>query len=350
MQFHPDRNPDNPEAEERFKECSEAYAVLADSEKRTLYDRYGHAGVSSAAQNGSGFGGFDPVIFQDFGDILGDFFGFGDMFGGGSRRRSRAQRGADLRADLVLDFEQAVFGHTTSIDIQRHETCEACHGAGGAGGKGPVTCPTCGGRGQVVSSRQGFLNFSVARTCPACNGAGSFVAEPCPKCHGEQRILHKRTVEVNVPAGVEDGNRIRYNGQGEAGVNGGPSGDLYVVLQVRDHKVFEREGKDLYCSVPISITQAILGAKITIPTLEGEHTLKIPEGTQPGATFRIKGQGVPELNGRGKGDLYVEVKVQIPTRLNRKQTELLEQLHATLAMENKPERRHLIKKVKDIFS
>jgi len=348
MQFHPDRNPDDAEAEERFKECSEAYAVLADREKRALYDRFGHAGVSSAGQ---GSGGFDPVIFQDFGDILGDFFGFGDMFGaGGGRRRSRAQRGADLRADLVLEFEQAVFGHATTIDIQRHETCEYCGGTGGASGKGPVTCNTCGGRGQVVSSRQGFLNFSVARTCPACSGVGSVITEPCHKCRGEQRMMRDRTVEVNVPAGVEDGNRIRYAGQGEAGVNGGPAGDLYVVLQVKEHKIFEREGKDLHCTVPISLTQAVLGAQISIPALEGEHTLKVPEGTQPGAVFRIRGQGVPELNGRGKGDLYVEVKVQIPTKLNRKQVELLQQLHETLSVENKPERRKLLKKVKDIFS
>jgi molecular chaperone DnaJ len=352
MQFHPDRNPGNPEAEEKFKECSEAYAILADREKRAMYDRFGHAGVGAGAP-GAGVG-FDPSVFQDFGDLfgnLGDIFGFGDLFGAtaGGRRRTRAQRGADLREDLELEFEEAAFGHVTTIHVKRHETCDGCKGTGAAPGKSAATCQTCGGRGQVITTRQGFLSFSVARTCPACGGAGTVVADPCPKCKGQQRLVHDRTVEVNVPAGVEDSTRIRYAGQGDAGVYGGPAGDLYVVLHVKEHKFFEREGKDLYCAIPISFTQAALGAQIKIPTLETEHELKIPEGTQTGTVFRIRGKGVPVVNGHGKGDLFVEVKVHTPGKITRQQRELLQQLDALSSVENKPERGGLLGKVKDIF-
>ncbi len=346
MQYHPDRNPDNPEAEEKFKEASEAYAVLADSQKRAAYDRFGHAGVGSAA----GGAGFDPTIFQDFGDIFGnisDLFGFGDIFGGGGgRRRSRAAQGADIRADVSLEFEQAVFGHQTTVQIRRRETCEQCLGSGAAPGKGPVTCTSCGGRGQV-RYQQGF--FSIARTCPTCQGVGQVVTDPCTKCHGEGRILRERTIEVTIPAGVEDGTRIRYAQQGESGMNGGPSGDLYIVLHVKDHKFFEREGNDIHCVVPISFSQAALGAEIQIPTLDGEHTLKIPEGTQGGTSFRIKGKGVPVLHSRSKGDLYVQVKVQTPTKLTKRQRELLQELQGSSAIDNKPERATLLSKVKDIF-
>jgi len=346
MQYHPDRNPDDPDSEEKFKECSEAYAILADREKRVLYDRFGHAGVSSAG--GGGFG-VDPTIFQDFSDILGDFFGLGDLFGGGGRRRTRAQRGSDLRQDLTLEFEQAAFGHTTNVEVRRHEACDNCHGSGAAPGKGPVTCRTCGGRGQVVTTRQGFLAFSVARTCPSCAGAGVVITDPCPKCKGEQRLVRQRTIEVTVPAGVEDGTRIRYNGQGQAGVNGGPPGDLYVVLHVKEHPFFEREGKDLYCIIPITFTQAALGAEIKLPTLEGEHVLKVPEGTQTGTVFRVRGRGLPVVNGRGKGDLLAEVKVQTPAKLNKQQRELLQQLDATFHVENNPERRTVLSKMKDVL-
>lgn len=349
LQYHPDRNPDNPDAEERFKECSEAYAVLADREKRTIYDRYGHAGISSSPSEGFGF---DPSVFQDFGDLfgnLGDIFGFGDIFGGAGRGRTRAQRGADLRHDLTLEFEQAAFGHVTEVQVKRHETCETCKGTGAAHGKSPVTCRTCGGRGQVVTSRQGFLSFSVARTCPACGGAGSTIQDPCPKCKGQQRVVRERTVEVSVPAGVEDGTRIRYAGQGDAGVFGGPSGDLYIVLHVREHKFFERDGKDLYCVVPVSFTQAALGASIQIPTLDGEQELKVPEGTQTNTVFRIRGKGLPAVNAHGKGDLLVQIKVRTPTKLSRQQRELLQQLEGLSQVENHPERRGFLGKVKDIF-
>lgn len=344
MQFHPDRNPNNPDAEEKFKEVTEAYAVLADTEKRSLYDRYGHAGVSSSG----GGAGFDPTVFQDFSDIFGEFFGFGDIFGGGGggRRRSRAQRGADLREDLTLQFEEAVFGTETQVNVRRHELCDACRGSGAAAGKGPVSCRSCQGRGQV-RYQQGF--FSIARTCPTCQGAGSVITDPCPKCKGEGRVLKQRTVDTKVPAGVEDGTRIRFSGLGEAGAFGGPAGDLYVVLHVKEHPFFERQGNDLHCVIPISYTQAALGTEIAVPTLEGDHRLKVPEGTQSGSTFRVRNKGVPVLNGHGKGDLFVEVRVQTPTKLTKRQRELLAELDSMTRVENKPQDRTLLGKVKDIF-
>lgn len=342
LQYHPDRNPGNADAEEKFKEASEAYAVLADANKRAQYDRFGHAGIG-----GGGFSGFDPQTFQDFSDIFSDLFGFGDIFGGGGRRRSRAQRGPDLREDITIAFEQAVFGVETEVKIRRHETCDACSGSGAAPGKSSNTCRNCGGAGQV-RYQQGFL--TIARTCPACKGVGSVITDPCPKCHGQARVVHQRTIPVKIPAGVEDGTRMRFGGQGEAGVFGGPAGDLYVVLHVKDHPFFEREGNDLYCAVPISITQAALGAEIKIPTLDGEHTLKVPEGTQSGTAFRVRHKGVPVLNGHGKGDLFVEVRVQTPAKLTRRQRELLEELHQLSSVENKLERRTLLSKMKDMFS
>ncbi len=344
MQHHPDRNPDSPESEDKFKEASEAYAVLADGQKRAAYDRFGHAGLGS-----TGAAGFDPTIFQDFGDVFGnisDLFGFGDIFGQGGRRRSRAAQGADVRADLPLDFEQAVFGHQSTIQIRRRETCEECNGSGAAPGKGPVTCNACGGRGQV-RYQQGF--FSIARTCPTCQGMGQIITDPCTKCRGEGRIVRERTIDVSIPAGVEDGTRIRYAQQGEAGQLGGPNGDLYVVLHVKDHKIFEREGNDLHCVIPISFSQAALGAEIKVSTLDGEHMLKVPEGTQGGTSFRIKGKGVPVLQTRNRGDLYVQVKVQTPSKLTKRQRELLLELQGTLTVDNKPERTTLLSKVKDIF-
>jgi len=344
MQYHPDRNPNNPDAEEKFKECSEAYAILADQDKRARYDRFGHAGIGSTA----GAAGFDPSIFQDFSDIFGDFFGFGDLFGGGGgRRRTRAQRGADLREDLTLEFEEAAFGTETQVTVRRHEPCEDCHGSGAAPGKTAVPCRTCGGRGQV-RYQQGF--FSIARTCSTCQGSGQVITDPCPKCKGEGRVLRQRTVEAKVPAGVEDGTRIRYAGLGEAGYFGGPPGDLYVVLHVKEHPFFEREGNDLRCVIPISFSQAALGTEIKVPTLDGDHMLKIPEGTQSGTSFRIKNKGIPVLNGHGKGDLFVETHIQTPTKLNKRQRELLQELDGTSRIENRPQRRTLLGKVKDIFA
>jgi molecular chaperone DnaJ len=343
MQWHPDRNPNNPDAEERFKEVTEAYTVLADSEKRSLYDRFGHAGVGSAAASGVGF---DPSNFQDLGDIFGEFFGFGDAFGSGGRRRSRVQRGADLREDLTIEFEEAAFGTGTSVTVRRHEACEDCHGSGAAVGKSASTCRSCQGRGQV-RYQQGF--FSIARTCPACQGTGSVITDPCTKCKGQGRVLRQRTIDAKIPAGVEDGTRIRFTGGGEAGPFGGPAGDLYLVLHVKEHPFFVREGNDLHCVVPLSVTQAATGAEIRVPTLDGDHTLKIPDGTQPGTTFRIRNKGIPVLSGHGKGDLYVEVRVQIPTKLNKRQKELLQELETTAKVDNQPMMRALLGKVKDIF-
>ena len=309
-----------------------------------MYDRFGHAGVGGAAG-----GGFDASVFQDFNDIFGEFFGFSDLFGGGARggRRSRAQRGADLREDITIEFEEAVFGTEKTISYRRYETCDGCKGSGSANGKAPTTCRTCGGRGQV-RYQQGF--FSIARTCPACQGAGTVVSDPCPKCKGEGRNIQSKTVEAKIPAGVEDETRIRFSGIGEAGTNGGPPGDLYLVLHVKEHSFFEREGTDLHCVVPISFTQAALGAEIKVPTLEGEHLLKIPEGTQSGAILKVRGKGVPVLNGHGKGDLFVEVRIQTPTRLNKRQRELLQELQGTTPIENKPQRRTLLGKVKEMFN
>jgi molecular chaperone DnaJ len=342
LQYHPDRNPNNPIAEEQFKECSEAYAVLADGDKRAAYDRFGHAGV-----NGMGAGGFDGSVFQDFHDIFGEFFGFGDLFGAGGKRRSRAQRGADLREDITLEFEDAVFGKETKITIRRHETCDVCKGMGTAAGKSPVTCRQCQGHGQI-RYQQGF--FTMARTCPACQGAGSMIDDPCGTCKGNGRVLRQRVVDAKVPAGVEDGTRIRFTGLGEAGAFGGPAGDLYVILHVKEHDFFTRKGNDLHCVIPISFAQAALGTEIKVPTLDGEQTLKVPEGTQSGATVKLRGKGVPMLNSHGKGDLYVELKVQTPGKLTKRQRELLQELDGTSRIDNRPESRTLFGKMKDIFS
>jgi molecular chaperone DnaJ len=342
LQYHPDRNQNNQEAEEKFKELSEAYAILSDAEKRAAYDRYGHAGVGSTA----GSVAVDPFdlfqqIFSGFGGA-----GFEDLFGGGGRARTAAQRGADLREDLSIEFEEAVFGTVKQVRLKRHEACESCNGSGVAPGKSAVTCRTCGGRGQI-RYQQGF--FTMARTCTTCRGVGSVVTDPCLTCKGSGRQLRERTMEVRVPAGVEDGTRIRYSGEGQAGAHGGPPGDLYVVLHVAEHPFFERDGKNLTCVLPISFSQAALGAEIEIPTLDGTYSLKVPAGTQSGTVLRIRGKGVPSLNGYGKGDLMVEVRVHVPTRLTKRQRELLEELGTIAGDDGKPDEKTLLGKVKEIF-
>ena len=341
LQYHPDRNPGDVTAEEKFKEASEAYSVLSDAGKRAAYDRFGHAGVNG----GGGFSGFEASV--DFNEIFGDFFG--DIFNqatGSGRRRNRAQRGSDLREDLALTFEEAVFGTTKDIKVRRTVTCPDCSGTGAAQGKQPITCSQCDGRGQV-RFQQGF--FTVARTCGACGGTGMVIKDPCPRCRAQGRVVKDGTMEVNVPAGVEDGTSLRYAERGEAGYHGGPAGDLYVVLRVKEHDFFERDGNDLYCSIPVSFTQLALGAEITVPTLYGDHKLKVPEGTQTGAQFRIRNKGVAHLNRSGKGDLFVQVVAQTPHKLTKRQRELLEELDRLTHVENKPEKGSLLNKMKDIF-
>jgi molecular chaperone DnaJ len=344
VKYHPDRNPGDGGSEELFKEAAEAYSVLSDPSKRQQYDRFGHAGVG-----GGGFGGFDPDIFSDFSDILGDFFGFGDVFGSSSRRRrsQQAHRGADLRYDLAVDFEDAVFGTKVKIKVPRAKPCKTCQGTGADPKHGPAVCSTCAGRGQV-RFQQGF--FTISRTCGHCRGTGRIIKEPCADCRGQGRIQQEKVLEIGIPGGVETGSRLRISGEGEAGFNGGPPGDLYVVISVHEHPTFERQGDDIFCEVPVSITQAALGADIMVPTLEGEQRLRVPEGTQTGAVFRLRGKGVTNVNGMGRGDQLVRVVVSTPTRLTRRQRELLEELAAELPEPNQAEESEgFFDRVRDIF-
>ncbi len=339
VKSHPDKNPGDREAEENFKEAAEAYSALSDQQKRAQYDRFGHSGLGNSV-------GFDPSAFSGFEDILGDFFGFGDLFGAGSRRRSAAQRGADLRYDLEIGFLDAAFGLKTKIKVPRLEVCETCSGTGAARGAGPTTCPTCQGMGQV-RYQQGF--FSISRTCHQCQGSGKVIKNLCKECRGEGRVQKEKNLEIKIPAGVDNGSRLRVSGEGEAGVHGGPAGDLYVVIYVKEHEIFERQEDNLYCAVPLSFPQAALGTEIQIPTLEGEAPLRIPEGTQSGTIFRIKSKGIPSLNGRGRGDLFVTVNIITPTKLTREQKRLLEQLATLSEVDNKPMEKSLLNKVKEIF-
>jgi molecular chaperone DnaJ len=349
LMHHPDRNPGDKAAEDKFKEAAEAYAVLADTDKRHLYDRFGHAGLGGAAT-----GGFDPTVFTGFEDILGglgDIFGFGDVFGGG-RRRGGAQRGADLRYDLEISFEESAKGIETTIQIPRQEACESCSGTGAAPGSKPTSCPQCHGRGQL-RYQQGF--FTVARTCGQCRGTGSVIAKPCPTCKGAGRVQKERKLTVRIPAGIATGQRMRLTGEGEGGMAGGPSGDLYVVIHVQEHPFFQREGNDLYCEVPLNFPTLTLGGEITIPTLDGNEPFKIPEGTQTGTSFRVRGRGMPDVSGHGRGDLIVTVKVITPKKLTKEQKKLLEQLAATLPKDQfeptplEGEDKGLFDRVKDIF-
>jgi molecular chaperone DnaJ len=313
VQHHPDKNPNDPHAEEKFKECAEAYAVLSDSEKRASYDRFGHAAA--------GAGGFDPG-FSNIEDIF-DLFGFGDMFGGRSRTRSRVQRGSDLRYDLEITLEEAANGKDEKLRIPRLETCGECTGSGAEKGTTAESCISCGGSGQT-RYQQGF--FSVMRTCPNCTGKGKIIRNPCKECQGQGRIEKEKSLEIKIPAGVETGSRLRVSGEGEAGVNGGPAGDLFVVLHVKEHETFERQGANLYSAVPITFGQAALGADIKVKTLDGEEDLKVPAGTQTGTVFRIKSQGMPALGGRGKGDLFIAVTLITPKTLTKEQRKILEKL------------------------
>ncbi len=338
VKFHPDKNPGDTEAEEKFKEAAEAYSVLSDAQKRNRYDRFGHQGLG-----GQG-GGYDPG-FSNIEDIF-DLFGFGDMFGGGTgRRRSSVQRGADLRFDLEITLEESAQGKEAKIDIPRLDSCETCEGKGTAAGSSPETCMTCSGSGQT-RYQQGF--FSVMRTCPNCSGKGQIIKNPCADCRGAGRVQNNKTLEVRIPAGVETGSRLRIGGEGEAGVNGGPSGDLYVFIHVAEHETFERQGTNLYTSAPITFAQAALGAKISIKTLEEEEELTIPHGTQTGTVFRLKDKGMPDLGGRGKGDLFVAVTVMTPKTLSKEQRALFDKL---LEIEDKEfEEEGFMDRVRNIFS
>ena len=339
LKYHPDKNPGDSAAEESFKEAAEAYGVLSDEEKRARYDRFGHGGMS-------GMGGFDPNQFADFGDILGDLFGFGDFFGTRGRRGSRAARGNDLRYDLPLEFEEAVFGKEVTLNVPRNISCTECSGSGAKPGTQPITCSGCAGRGQVRYS-QGF--FAVARTCPQCGGAGKVIKDPCTTCGGAGRMREEKTISVKIPAGVDDGSRLRVAGEGEAGFNGGPAGDLYVFISVREHPQFQRRDYDLHAEHPITMTRAALGGDVTVDTIDGTESLKIPAGTQPNQVFRLRGKGVPYLDGTGRGDHYVHVAVRVPTSVGSRQRELLEEL-ATLEGEALPSEKGVFDKVKDFFS
>src|SRR3984893_1399225 len=345
LKWHPDRNPENKaEAEVKFRESTEAYSVVSDQQKRQIYDTYGHAGLSGAGAPTD----FNGTLFQDFHDIFGDFFGFEDIFSGGRRGRSRTQRGADLRYDMTLTFEEAAAGVATKGKLPKQELCSACNGTGAKKGTGVTSCQTCGGRGQMAY-QQGF--FTITRTCPACQGAGQIIRERCLECRGNGRVERDKIIELRIPPGVDSGTRLRVTGEGEQGPNGGPAGDLYVVLDVKEHQFFERRGADLYCTIPLSVVQAALGTELQVPGLGGEEKLKIPEGTQSDAVFRVKGKGLPDPRGGGKGDLYYHVRVLTPTKLTREQRKLMEQLGASLKVENKPADRNssIFEKVQDIF-
>jgi molecular chaperone DnaJ len=350
LKHHPDRNPGSREAEDKFKEAAEAYAILADADKRRMYDRFGHAGLGSAAA-----GGFDPTVFTGFEDILGglgDVFGFGDIFGA-ARRRSGPQRGADLRYDLEISFEESAKGAETAIQIPRQEMCEPCHGSGAAPGSKPTTCPQCQGRGQL-RYQQGF--FTVARTCGQCRGSGTIITKPCTTCRGAGRVQKERKLTVRIPAGIATGQRMRLSGEGEAGPAGGPSGDLYVVIHVQDHPFFQRDGNDLFCEIPLNYPTVALGGDIRIPTLDGDEPFTVPEGTQSGTTFRVRGKGMPDVSGRGRGDLLVTVKVVTPKKLTREQKKMLEQFGASLPKDkfeptanDEQDDKGIFGRVKDIF-
>lgn len=351
--YHPDANPNNKEAEEKFKEINEAYEVLSDPQKKAAYEQFGHAGVGAGGPGGFGGGGFRPqdfgnaADFEDiFGDVFSNFFGGGPA-GRGGRARNQAQEGDDLRYDLNLTFEEAAFGTTKDIKVRKLATCESCHGSGAKPGSGRVVCPTCKGTGQIRST-QGF--FTIARTCTRCGGQGEMPGSPCPVCHGHGRVERERTISVKVPAGVDEGSRLRLRGEGEAGLNGGPSGDLYVFLHVEAHDFFEREGSDLHCEIPISFPQAALGTEIEVPTLEGPVKMKVPAGTQSGKVFRLKEKGMRNPQEEGIGDLLVTVTVETPEDLNAKQKKLLEEFAALTEENNTPQITKFMNKMKNLFA
>ncbi len=347
-QYHPDLHPGDKEAEAKFKEINEAYEVLSDSGKRAKYDQFGHAAFDPAAGAGGGYGG---AGFGDFSDIFSSVFGGFGGFGGGAAYRNGPVQGNDLRYNLTITFEEAAFGVRKEILIPREDSCKTCGGSGAKPGTQPTTCTTCGGSGQVrVQQNTPFGSFATVRTCDACGGAGKIIKDPCPDCRGKGRISKTNRIAVNVPAGINDGQTLTLRGEGEAGHRGGPNGDLYVVISVRPHKLFTRKGFDLYLDMNIPMTVASLGGEIQVPTLSGTVKYTIPEGTQPGTTFRLREQGVQRLNSSGKGDLLVRANVQIPKKLNDEQRELMQKLAESFGdkiSDSKPMKRSLFEKMKD---
>jgi len=345
MKYHPDRNPDDSAAAENFREVTEAYEVLTDPDKRTRYDQYGHAGVDDQMQDFWGRGGAqDSHAFRDFGDMFGDVFG--DMFGFGGGG-GRSGRGADLRYNLSLTLEEAASGREVELKIPRHETCGGCQGSGARPGTNPVPCNTCGGHGQV-QMQQGF--FAVRRTCPTCHGSGTRIESPCVECGGSGRVKVTKKLKIKVPAGVYDGAQVRVSGEGESGQHGSPAGDLYVIISLKEHPIFEREGADLYCTMPVTFPQATLGSEVDAPTLEGKVKIKIPAGTEGGRVFRLRGHGVPDVrNGGQKGDLYVRVQIAVPKKMSSRQAQLLREFANETGDEVYPERSSFLGKVKDFW-
>jgi molecular chaperone DnaJ len=346
IKYHPDKNPGDKTAEEKFKELGEAYEVLCDEQKRALYDQYGHAAFDRRAGGFGRGGGFhDP--FEVFREVFGGASIFEDLFGGGRRDPTQPERGDDLRYDMEITFEEAAHGCEKEITVTKAERCEVCNGSGAEAGSQTRTCPTCGGRGQVISSR-GI--FSIAQTCPHCQGAGRVVDKPCKTCKGGGRRERTSKIKLRIPAGVDTGSRLRSAGNGEAGFRGGPSGDLYVVLHVKAHEIFQRDGDDLLCEVPLGFVQAALGAEIEVPTLDGKASLRIPAGTQPGTMFRLKGKGVKNIQGYGHGDLHVRINVEVPTHLSAAQKAKLQEFAELCNGNESPLRQSFFEKAKNLFS
>src|SRR5436189_1230242 len=345
VKYHPDKNPDDPHAEEKFKELGEAYDVLMDTDKRAAYDRFGHAAFSQGMGRGAGF--HDPFdIFREVfsgggGGIFETFFG-----GSATTDREGRQRGSDLRYDMQITLEEAAFGVDKEIEVRKLDACAKCEGHGADPGSRTVNCPTCGGRGQVISSR-GF--FQVSQTCPRCRGAGQIIEKPCHKCGGEGRVENSSRIKLKIPAGIGNGSRLRSSRNGEAGIRGGPPGDLYVVIHIKEHKVFQRDGDNLYCELPISFSVATLGGEIDVPTLEGRAHLKVPPGTQSGQMFRLRGKGIANVNGRGRGDLFARLIVEVPSHLNVEQRRKLEEFAELCGDENTPLRKSFFERAKEFF-
>jgi molecular chaperone DnaJ len=347
VKYHPDKNPDDPHAEEKFKELGEAYDVLSDADKRAAYDRFGHAAFSQGMGRGGGF--HDP--FDIFREVFGGGGGGGGIFetffgGGATADREGRQRGSDLRYDMQITLEEAAFGVDKEIEVRKLDTCAKCNGKGAEPGSRTINCPTCGGRGQVISSR-GF--FQVSQTCPRCRGVGQIIEKPCNACAGEGRAENTSRIKLKIPAGIADGSRLRSSGNGEAGIRGGAAGDLYVVIHLKEHPIFQREEDNLYCEVPISFTLAALGGEIAVPTLEGKANLKVPAGTQSGQVFKLRGKGVVNVNARDRGDLLARLLVEVPTRLNGEQRQKLEEFAALCGEENTPLHKSFFDRAKDFF-